>query len=142
MEVPQPLSSDEIAHIRASFDRFWSLSSGTAKLFYDRLFEVAPEVRPLFQGDMAIQQRKFMATLATLVSNLDEGIPPWATTLAKHHVDYGVRPEHYPLVGDALLWSLEHALGAEWTPPVAASWSKAYALVSEHMVRAAYLQRT
>src|SRR5262245_35604156 len=79
MDEPQPLSFDEIARIRASFDRFWSLSSGAGKLFYDRLFEVAPEVRPLFQGDMAIQQRKFMATLATIVGNLDEGVPPWAT---------------------------------------------------------------
>jgi hemoglobin-like flavoprotein len=139
MHEPQPLSADDIARVRASFDRFWSLSAGTAELFYRHLFELAPDVRPLFQADMLVQQRKFMATLATIVGNLDNEIAlSAAAALAKHHVDYGVRPDHYSFVGQSLLWSLEHTLGEEWTPEVAASWSKAYALVSDHMLRTAY----
>jgi hemoglobin-like flavoprotein len=139
MRGSQSLSADDIERVRASFDRFWSLSSGSAERFYDRLFGVAPELRPLFRADLAQQQRKFMATLATIVGNLDDGVAlSTATTLAKHHIDYGVRPDHYSLVGDALLWSLANTLGDEWTPDVATSWSKAYALVSDHMVRAAY----
>jgi nitric oxide dioxygenase len=72
------------------------------------------------------------------VANLDTATAlAAATRLARQHVDYGVRPDHYPVVGQALLWSLEQALGDDWTADEAASWSRAYAFVSDHMVRTA-----
>jgi nitric oxide dioxygenase len=132
----QNLSADDIDRVRRSFDRVWPVSERAADLFYDRLFEIAPEVRPLFRGDMDEQKRKFMATLAVIVGSLDDSsrLVPLTDTLARQHGDYGVSPSHYEQVGEALLWSLEQGLGPDWNPSVAAAWRKAYGLVSGFMI--------
>jgi nitric oxide dioxygenase len=138
MNQPQVLSAEDLARLRASFDRIWPVSPGMSTLFYQRLFEIAPDVQPLFHFPMDEQRRKFIATLAIIVSNLDSATAlAAAATLARQHVAYGVRADHYPVVGEALLWSLEQALGDRWTTDDAASWSKAYAVVSDHMIRTA-----
>jgi len=62
---------------------------------------------------MTEQRHKLMATLAVVVRGLSDlpSILPAASALAKRHVDYGAKPEHYPVVGEALLWTLARALG-------------------------------
>ena len=77
---------------------------------------------------MAEQRRKLMATLAVVVNGLGDlpSVLPAASALAKRHVGYGARPEHYPVVGEALLWTLARGLGPQWTPEVAAAWTAAY----------------
>ena len=86
-------------------------------LFYDRLFEVAPQVKAMFPADMTEQRRKLMMMLAAVVKGLGslESILPAASALAKRHVGYGAKAEHYPVVGGALLWTLEKGLGDGWT---------------------------
>jgi hemoglobin-like flavoprotein len=81
-----------------------------------------------------------MATLAAVVGGLRdiESILPTASALAIRHVGYGVKPEHYPSVGNALLWTLQRGLGPGWTPDVAAAWTAAYATLSGFMVDEAY----
>ena len=130
------LSSDEIDRVRDSFDRLWPTSAQTAGLFYDRLFEIAPEVRPLFRRDIDEQKRKFIATLAVIVGSLDDRSKLIALTdgLARQHGSFGVRPAHYSMVGEALMWSLARGLGDAWTPGVAASWRKAYGIISTFMI--------
>jgi hemoglobin-like flavoprotein len=109
-------------------------------LFYGRLFEIAPDVKPLFRGDMTEQGRKLMATLGVVVNSLGnlEPILPAASALAKRHVEYGVKAEDYSPVGAALLWTLEQGLGKEWTPQLAEAWGAAYALLSNYMIGEAY----
>jgi len=109
-------------------------------IFYDRLFEVAPSVRPMFPDDMTEQRKKLMATLAVVVGGLTnlEAVLPAASALAKRHVSYGAKPEHYPVVGGALLFTLEKGLGEAWTPQVAAAWTAAYGTLSGFMISEAY----
>ena len=97
-------------------------------MFYGRLFEVAPAVRSMFPDDLSEQRKKLMTTLAVVVNGLSnlEAVLPAASALAKRHVPYGARPEHYPVVGGALLWTLEKGLGDAWTPDLAAAWTAAY----------------
>jgi len=130
------LNTDDIERVRSSFDRIWPISTRTATLFYDRLFEIAPEVRPLFRNDLDEQKRKFISTLAVIVGSLDNTskLVSLTDTLARQHGAFGVQPAHYSLVGEALLWSLERGLGDNWTPGVAASWSKAYGIISTVMI--------
>jgi len=136
MSELQDLSADDIKQVRASFDRIWPVSTRTADLFYARLFDIAPETRPLFRRDMDEQKRKFMATLAVIVGSLDDSgkLVPLTDTLARQHGTYGIGAAHYVVVGDALLWSLERGLGENWTPDVAAAWSRAYGVVSKFMI--------
>ncbi len=70
-------------------------------------------------------------------SDLDSVLPA-ASALAKRHVDYGVKPAHYEPVGEALLWTLERGLGAQWSPQLAAAWRDAYAVLSGFMIGEAY----
>jgi nitric oxide dioxygenase len=88
-------------------------TSQAAALFYWRLFEIAPAVKPLFRGDMTEQGCKLMATLDVVVNSLGnlEAVLPAASALAKRHVDYGVKAADYTPVGAALLWTLEQGLG-------------------------------
>ncbi|VIO79808.1 Bacterial hemoglobin [Bradyrhizobium ivorense] len=130
----------QIKLVQDSFGKVAPISEQAAVIFYDRLFEVAPAVKAMFPADMKEQRKKLMTTLAVVVnglSNLD-AILPAASALAKRHVSYGAKPEHYPVVGGALLWTLEKGLGEAWTPDVAAAWTAAYATLSGYMISEAY----
>jgi hemoglobin-like flavoprotein len=88
-------------------------TSQAAALFYGRLFEITPVVKPLLRGDMTEQGCKLMATLGVVVNSLGnlEAVLPTASALAKRHVDYGVKAADYTPVGATLLWTLEQNLG-------------------------------
>lgn len=134
------MDPQQVTVVQQSFAKVAPIADQAAALFYARLFEIAPEVRPLFHGDMKEQGRKLMGTLGVVVKGLGEleAILPAASALAKRHVAYGVKAEHYAAVGAALLWTLERELGADWTPELAAAWTDAYATVSRYMVSEAY----
>ena len=89
---------------------------------------------------MTEQRKKLMATLAIVVNGLSnlESILPAASALATRHVAYGAKAEHYPVVGSALLWTLEKGLGEAWTADVAGAWTAAYGTLSGFMISEAY----
>ena len=121
------LTSQQIEVIQQRFAKIAPVSDRAAAMFSGRLFEIAPDTRSLFRGDMAEQGRKLMATLFVVVSelvNLD-AILPAASALAKRHVSYGVKASHY-----ALLWTLEKGLGSARAPELAAAWTAAYTTLS------------
>jgi len=130
----------EVKLVQDSFAKVAAISEQAAVLFYDRLFEVAPAVKAMFPADLTEQRKKLMGTLAVVVNGLGnlESILPAASALAKRHVSYGAKPEHYPVVGGALLWTLEKGLGEAWTPEVAAAWTAAYGTLSGYMISEAY----
>ena len=134
------MTPEQIKAIQESFAKVVPISEQAAALFYGRLFEIAPSVKPLFRGDMTEQGRKLMATLAVVVNGLTnlETILPAASALAKRHVGYGVKPIHYPIVGEALLWTLQRGLGADWTPELAEAWTDAYGVLSDYMIDKSY----
>jgi hemoglobin-like flavoprotein len=136
----QAMTPDQVKLVQQSFAKVAPISETAAVLFYDRLFEIAPQVRAMFPVDMTKQRKKLMATLAAVVSGLAnlESILPAASALAKRHVAYGARAEHYPVVGSALLWTLEKGLGEAWTPELAAAWTAAYGTLSGFMIAEAY----
>jgi hemoglobin-like flavoprotein len=134
------MTPEQVALVQQTFAEVVPLAAEAAEAFYGRLFEVAPAVQPLFPGDMTKQRRKLMASLAIVVHGLSDlpSILPTASALAKRHVGYGAKPEHYPLVGEALLWTLARALGPHWTTEVASAWTAAYTTLSDVMMEAAY----
>ncbi|SFQ96716.1 globin family protein [Poseidonocella sedimentorum] len=130
----------EIQLVQDSFAQVVPIADTAAEIFYARLFEIAPEVRPMFKGDMAGQGKKLMATLAVVVNGLRDldKIVPVAKGLAVRHVGYGVEAAHYEPVGEALLFTLEKGLGDDFTPDVRSAWAGAYSLLSGVMIEAAY----
>jgi nitric oxide dioxygenase len=134
------MTPQQVALIHDSFAEIVPMSDQVAEVFFNRLFEIAPHVRPLFRADMAEQRVKFMATMSMLVNSLGnlDIVLPAAGKLATRHVRYGVMPEHYPVVGRALLWTVERTLGLSWTTDVAAAWIEAYGIISRYMIGEAY----
>ena len=131
----------QIKLVQDSFAKVAPISAQAAVLFYDRLFAIAPEVKPLFRHDMAEQRRMLMATLAVVVNGLDNlgRVLPVASVLAKKHIGYGVTAAHYESVGAALLWALQQVLGNDaWTPELAEAWTTAYSVLSGYMIGEAY----
>src|SRR5487761_1463462 len=107
--------------VQKSFAQVTPIAEQAAALFYGRLFEIAPHLRALFHGDMQAQGVKLMAAMKMVVDGLGaiDTIAPAVQTLAKRHIGYGVRAEHYDTVGTALLWTLEQGLGAAF--PISAT---------------------
>jgi len=134
------MTPEQVTLVQQTFAEVVPVAAEAAEAFYGRLFEVAPAVQPLFPSDMTQQRRKLMASLAIVVHGLSDlpSILPTASALAKRHIGYGAKPEHYPLVGEALLWTLARALGPRWTPEVASAWTAAYTTLSDVMIEAAY----
>jgi nitric oxide dioxygenase len=134
------MTPDQVKLVQQSFAKVAPISETAAVLFYDRLFEIAPQVKAMFPSDLTEQRKKLMATLAVVVNGLGnlESVLPAASALAKRHVGYGAKAEHYPVVGAALLWTLEKGLGDGWTPETAAAWTAAYGALSGYMISEAY----
>jgi len=108
-------------------------------LFYERLFATKPNLRPLFKSDMRIQGVKLMAMLAMVVYNLPEPdqVSPAIRDLAIRHVGYGVKLADYDALREALLWTLEQALGEDLTPAVREAWMMCYDELAGEMKGAA-----
>ena len=134
------MNPSQIKLVQESFAKVGPIADQAAVIFYDRLFAVAPQVKAMFPADMTEQRKKLMATLSVVVNGLGdlETILPAASTLATRHVSYGAKAEHYPVVGGALLWTLEKGIGDNWTPEVADAWTAAYETLSGFMISEAY----
>ena len=115
------------------------ISDKAAELFYGRLFQLDPSLKPLFKTDITEQGKKLMQMLGAAVAGLDDlnHLTPALEALGRRHVDYEVRDEHYNTVGEALLWTLAQGLGDEFTPEAKEAWSRVYVTLSTLMKEAA-----
>jgi hemoglobin-like flavoprotein len=133
------MTPHQIQLVKQSFAQVAPISEQAAGLFYGRLFEIAPHLRPLFKGDIGEQGRKLMATITIAVGSLERlpDLVPVVQDLGRRHAGYGVEDEHYDVVGQALLWTLEKGLGGSFTPEVKDAWTTVYGILSETMKQAA-----
>ena len=130
------LSPEDLAHIKTSWSLVAPLGEKVAILFYDRLFESEPQLRPLFRTDRKTQRTKLLAMLSLLVKGLDhpEHVVEVLTDLGRRHLSYGVKRADYDAVGAALLWALEQGLGPSFDPPTRAAWTRLYGVMAVVMV--------
>jgi nitric oxide dioxygenase len=133
------MTSQQIDLVQTSFAQVRATPDAVAALFYNKLFELDPSLRPMFRGDLTEQGRKLMQMLSFAVSSLRrlEQIVPAVEDLGRRHASYGVRDQHYATVAAALLWTLEQGLGAGFTPEVKAAWVAMYGIVTSAMQRGA-----
>ena len=133
------MTPEQIAMVQDSFKAVVPIAGPAADIFYGRLFEVAPQLRLMFPQDMTEQKKKLMQMIGVAVNNLHqvETVVSAVQELGRRHVDYGVKDEHYDIVGGALLWTLGQGLGDAFTPEVEAAWAEAYGLLATVMKEAA-----
>ena len=125
--------------VRASYATLPDGGAAMAADFYRNLFELAPQTRVLFATEPDVMAVKFSAELAAIVEAITsyETFAPRVRELAVRHVTYGVQPQHYRAVGQALIRALAAHLGEAWDDDLEAAWRRAYNLVSELMMEAA-----
>jgi len=130
------LTIAQINLIRDSFDRMQPHVEFASMLFYDRLFEIAPELRGLFRADMAGQGMRFMSTMSVILQNLDdpEALGPYLERLAIGHGAYGVKPKHFRPMGQALIQTMRETLGSGFPEDAAAAWGAAYDHIARQMI--------
>ncbi|MEM7114990.1 MAG: globin family protein [Chloroflexota bacterium] len=126
--------------VRETFALVRPIADQAAALFYNRLFEIAPQTRSLFHGNMDEQGKKLMQTIGVAVAHLDklDEIVPTIQKLGRRHAGYGIQPADYDTVASALLWTLEQGLGEAFTTEVKQAWTTVYTLLANTMKQAAY----
>jgi hemoglobin-like flavoprotein len=132
------MTDDEVALIRESFAHLHRRKSESGALFYGRLFEIAPEVRPLFKGDINAQGVKLMEMLTVAIATLRDrdGLVALLRKLGRDHKAYGVKEEHYDSVGAALIWTMKSSLGQNFTPQLEKAWTSVYSEIASVMIAA------
>jgi hemoglobin-like flavoprotein len=133
------MNNEQKLLVQKTFEMVAPIADVAAGLFYGRLFEVDPSLKPLFRGDIKDQGKKLMATLKVAVQSLErlDALVPVVQALGRRHLAYGVRDEHYDTVGAALLWTLEKGLGEAFTPEVKEAWGEVYGILAKVMKDAA-----
>jgi hemoglobin-like flavoprotein len=121
--------------VQSSFAKVAPIADQAAELFYNRLFEIDPALRPMFPADMKEQKIKLMQMLTAAVKGLDnlETLVPIVRQLGARHIGYGVKEEHYGTVAAALLWTLERGLGDAFTPQTKEAWVVVYGILATTM---------
>jgi len=127
-----------IHNVQSTFDLIVPIADNAAALFYSKLFELDPSLKSMFKTDMADQRKKLMQILGVAVSSLNNlaAIVPAVQDLGRRHVKYGVRPQHYNTVAEAILWMLGQTLGATFTPVIKQSWTEVYTVLADTMIAA------
>ncbi|MGE0422424.1 MAG: globin domain-containing protein [Reyranellaceae bacterium] len=133
------LQDSDIDLLRSTFWHVSRTSQETAALFYDHLFTIAPQTRPLFPADLSEQGTKLMSMLGSIVARLHDHdvLFPMVADLGRRHVAYGAQPAHYEAVGAALMAALGRTLGDRFTPEAAAAWQNTFDALARTMIEAA-----
>jgi hemoglobin-like flavoprotein len=132
----------DLEALETSFDLIAPRGDDLMDAFYARLFEAAPAVKPLFAGtDMKRQKTMLLGTLVLLRKSLRDLDPivPKLRELGAHHVAYGAQPEHYPVVGQALIGAMAEVAGSAWLPEYERAWGAAFEIVAGAMSEGAEL---
>jgi hemoglobin-like flavoprotein len=130
------MNPNQIQLVQTTFnDHVAPLGDAAAVVFYQNLFALDPTMRVMFRGDMAAQGHKLAQTLAFAVGGLHapDGILDAVRQLGQRHVGYGVRAEHYDTVGQALVQTLQAAIGPAFTSEVREAWVAVYTLLASVM---------
>jgi hemoglobin-like flavoprotein len=130
--------------LRESFESLRPHGDAMVGRFYSILFARHPDIQRMFaKTDMEAQRKKFFDTLDEIVRHLEQPDKTMSDllVLGNSHVDYGVKPDQYPAVCDALVEAMKQSAGKAWTPDVESAWRDAYTTVADIMKKGAALRR-
>jgi hemoglobin-like flavoprotein len=132
------MNPDTVLLVQQSFKKVVPIADQVGEIFYNRLFETYPSVRPMFAQDIKPQAKKLVQMLAMVVNSLHklDTLLPAVQDLARRHNTYGVVDAHYPAVGETLIWTLEQGLGNDFTPELREAWTVAFQTLADVMMAA------
>jgi hemoglobin-like flavoprotein len=130
------LTAEEQKMIRDTWGRVITHAEEAGGVFYQHLFSLHPEFKPLFPTDLKAQARKLLAAVTILVTKMDKAdhIREEVHKLAQRHIQYGVKPVFFTAFGEAFLFTLAQILASVWNDPLKIAWQSAYTMISEAMI--------
>jgi methyl-accepting chemotaxis protein len=130
----------DVEALEASFDLVARRGEEFVDLFYEKLFERAPALKPLFDGvDVKTQRAMVLATLVLLRKSFrgPASIAPKLRALGARHLAYGTTAEMYPLAGEVFLATLAEVAGPAWLERLERAWTQAWELLAGLMLEGA-----
>lgn len=99
--------------------------------FYKRLLDAHPELKNVFNmahQEQGQQQQALARAVYAYAEHIEDptSLMAMLKTIANKHASLGVRPEHYPIVGEHLLAAIREVLGAAATDEIISAWAQAY----------------
>lgn len=131
------MTDEQIILVKNSWKTFRKVDADLiGDVFYSKLFCDNPQLRSMFPATMKHQYKKLIDMLSVIISRLDDlsEISNDIKMMALRHESYGVKPQHYMMVGNALLWTLKRGLGNDWNNDLQAAWTAAYSKLAETMI--------
>lgn len=134
-------SASSIAIVKSTAPAIEKFGVEITTAMYARLFQNA-EVKAMF--DQAAQEsgeqpRRLAGAILAYAKNIDKlgNLGTAVQRMVARHVETGVKPEHYPIVAEALLPAIREVLGAEVaTDEVLAAWGEAYWMLADILISA------
>jgi hemoglobin-like flavoprotein len=133
------MTEEQIILVKTSWKIFRKIDAGLiGDVFYSKLFSDNPQLQSMFLSPMKQQYKKLIDMLSVIIARLDDlsGITGDIKMMALRHEGYGVKPQHYRLAGNALLWTLKRGLGKDWNDDLQDAWMAAYTKLAETMIAA------
>ena len=133
------MTNQEIKLVKNSWRKLMGIDHGIiGDVFYSRLFIQQPGLRKMFPADMTQQNKKLVDMLVYIVGGLEQAdiLSNKIRALGKQHQNLGIVAHHYETVGDALIWTLEKALGIDWNEELKSAWKSCYSELAESLQEA------
>lgn len=108
--------------------------------FYKNMFEAHPELLNIFNHANQAKGRQQAALANTVyaaavhIENLGD-IMPVVHQIAQKHRSLGVKPEHYPIIGEYLLKAIKEVLGDAATDEIINAWAEAYGVIADAFIQ-------
>jgi hemoglobin-like flavoprotein len=134
------MNTTDITLVQSTWEQIVPTAGAAMQLFYAKLFELDPSLRPLFaKAEMAEHYKKVEQIITAVVRNLErvDELLPAIEALGRRHVGYGMKEQYYSTAATALLWTLEQGLGPAFTPEVRLAWTETYTILAAVMQRGA-----
>jgi len=126
------MTPTQIALVQASWQKVDEKNHEVAQMFYQRLFELAPELRQFYQTDLQEYGARLMRNLGMAVKSLRQmdSVLPMLQDFAAQRVERGIKDGYETVVRNAMLWALEQRLAESFTQDVRTAWNETYSLLT------------
>ncbi|RZI58021.1 MAG: NO-inducible flavohemoprotein [Rubrivivax sp.] len=109
--------------------------------FYALMLSEHPELKAFFNETHqreGTQARALAGAVLAYAEHIDRlvAIAPALPRIIQKHVALGIRPDHYPIVGSALLRAIRAVLGDAATDEVMQAWADAYGSLADLLIHA------
>ena len=133
------LTQEEIQTIKETVPLLKDKGQTITSIFYKRLFEQHPELKNVFNQTnqkRGLQSSALAMAVLAAAENIEDLSPivPAIMPVVYKHCALQVKPEHYPIVGENLIWAIEEVTGLEDEDPIIQTWIKAYGEIADAFI--------